>query len=79
MSEPWRADRAAQSGLPDPYPPVLAEPSMERLAAYGRWVLAMHQPVPPRALTMPECSCGSVLVLCPYRSAATRYLGPPNH
>ncbi|HEX5496540.1 MAG TPA: hypothetical protein VFX70_18415 [Mycobacteriales bacterium] len=65
---------------PSPYPrPALVEPTTEhQLAVFGRWVLALHQPRPAEPGYRPYwCTCGSPLVLCPYRSAATRYLGPP--
>lgn len=54
------------------------EPDLGQFAAFGRWVLSLHQPKPVAAAQLPECSCGSALVLCPYRTAATRYLGPPH-
>ncbi|HEX5497135.1 MAG TPA: hypothetical protein VFX70_21440 [Mycobacteriales bacterium] len=65
---------------PSPWPrPASVQPGVEQLAEFGRWVLAMHQPRPADYGYRPHwCSCGSALVLCPYRSAATRYLGPPS-
>ncbi|HEX5493073.1 MAG TPA: hypothetical protein VFX70_00680 [Mycobacteriales bacterium] len=64
---------------PSPHPhPAPAGPTVEDMAAFGRWVLTMHQPQPAEYGYRPHwCSCGSALVLCPYRSAATRYLNPP--
>ncbi|HEX5494180.1 MAG TPA: hypothetical protein VFX70_06350 [Mycobacteriales bacterium] len=53
-------------------------PTDEQYVAYARQVLAWHRPVPPTDGRAPHwCTCGSALVLCPYRSAAARYLDPP--
>lgn len=72
----WRVYRTR----PPNRAPVAARPGPDdrQLVAFARWVLALHQPRPVVPAQMPECSCGSALVLCPYRSAATRYLGPPS-
>lgn len=76
--QPVRVGRPDQLGQPAQGGPGTraGRPTQEQLAALGRWVLAMHQPKPVMPTQMPECSCGSALVLCAYRTAARRYLGP---
>lgn len=73
VSGPWRVNQTTH-----PTPAGPGGPDVEAFVAYARWVLAMHQPRPAEYGCQPHwCSCGSALVLCPYRTAATRYLGPP--
>ncbi|HEX5497365.1 MAG TPA: hypothetical protein VFX70_22610 [Mycobacteriales bacterium] len=60
---------------PNPYPrPAPTSPPAEALAAFGQWVLSLHQ----LAEDPHWCTCGQNVVLCPYRTGATRYLGPPS-
>ncbi|HEX5496867.1 MAG TPA: hypothetical protein VFX70_20085 [Mycobacteriales bacterium] len=68
------------TAAPRPYPvPDLPGPTVERLAAFARHILTWHRPAATGDGHAPHyCTCGSPLVLCPYRSAATHHLDPTN-
>lgn len=71
---------------PGPYPQPAEAPQamVERRNAtdaqfvlFARQILAWHAPVPLADGREPNwCTCGTALVLCVYRTAATRFLGP---
>lgn len=57
-----------------PLPPPPVRVSVDQLLAFTVDVLKRHIPRDPWHCSVPLCSCGSVLDLCPYRALARRHL-----